>query len=73
MVPRDQFVNKIRALHYTYKQQLKRTFQYRKVGGTHYIYVPMADLLEEEFVTSALQQAGCTLEEIRAFLSSAKN
>lgn len=72
MVRRESFVNKIRSLNYTYKSQQKRTYLWRKVGGTHYISVPMADLLEDEFVTSALRQAGCTDEDIHAFLASAK-
>jgi hypothetical protein len=33
----------------------------------------MADLLEEEFVISALRQAGVGDTEIQSFLASAKN
>ena len=72
MVRRESFINKIRSLNYTYKSQQKRTYLWRKVGGTHYISVPMADLLEDEFVASALRQAGCPEDEIRSFLMSAK-
>ena len=72
MVPRENFINKIRSLGYTFKSQQKRTYLWRKTGGTHYISVPMADKLEEEFVTSALRQAGLQDSEIRAFIASAK-
>ena len=34
------------------------------------MFVPMADLLEEEFVANALRQAGLTEQEIRAFISA---
>ena len=72
MVRRDSFINKIRELGYTYKSQQKRTYLWRKVGGTHYISVPMADLLADEFVTSSLRQAGCQDDAIRTFITSAK-
>ena len=73
MVSRQSFINKIRELGYTYKSQQKRTYLWRKTGGTHYISVPMADLLEDEFVMSSLRQAGCRDEEISSFLTAAKN
>lgn len=73
MVRRENFVNRIRELGYSYKSQQKRTYLYRRTNGTHYISVPMADLLEDEYVTSTLRQAGCTAEEIRTFLGSAKD
>lgn len=72
MVRRENFINKIRTLNYTYKSTLKRTYLWRKIGGTHYIPVPKADLLEDEFVVSSLRQAGLSEEEIQAFLSSGK-
>jgi hypothetical protein len=34
--------------------------------------VPMRNWLTDEYVTSALRQAGCTKEEVEAFLASAK-
>ena len=72
MISKTPFVNKIRELDYTFKRQAPRVDIWRKKGGTHYISVPRADQLEDEFVTHALRQAGCTREEILAFLSSAK-
>jgi hypothetical protein len=73
MVPREHFVNKIRSLGYKYKTQHKRTYLYRKTNGTHFIPVPKSDLLEDEYVISALRQAGLADEDIKAFLASAKS
>ena len=39
-------------------------------GGTHYIFVPTADLLEDEFVNSSLRQAGQRDDEIREFINT---
>ena len=72
MVPRESFINKIRELNYTYKSTQKRTYIWRKKGGTHFISVPMAELLEDEFVFTALKQAGESDASIRAFIASAK-
>ena len=69
MIHRECFINKIHELKYTYKDQLKRTHMYRKTGGTHCIFVPMRDLLADEWVASNLHQAGCRSEEIQQFLS----
>ncbi len=73
MIHRSQFISKLRELNYTYKTRQKRTELYRKKGGTHYVSVPLADLLEEEFVTSSLRQSGCTADEINSFLTSCKS
>ena len=72
MVPHDSFINKIRSLDYTYKTRQKRTDLWRKKGGTHRMSVPMCDMLSDEYVTSALSQAGCTEADIREFLRVAK-
>ena len=72
MVRRDQFINKIRALDYSYKNQQKRTYLYRRKNSTSYISVPMADLLEDEFVTHSLRQAGCTEDAVKAFIAACK-
>ena len=72
MVPRQSFINKIRSLDYTYKSQQKRTYLWRKIGGTHYISGPRVELFEDEFVKSALRQAGVSEQDIQSFLSDAK-
>jgi len=73
MVSKESFVNKIRKLNYTFKSQQKRTDLWRKKGGTHCIFVPLKDELEDEFVISALRQAGENDKEIQAFMSSARS
>lgn len=73
MIPKSHYVNKIRSLGYTFNSQQKRTDLWRKKGGTHYIPVPQNELLEEEFVISSLRQAGCSNEEIKAFIAAAKS
>ncbi len=70
MVRREIFINKIRALNYTYKDQQKRTTLWRKAGGTHRMSVPMCDLLEDDFVLSALRQAGCSERDVREFIAA---
>jgi hypothetical protein len=72
MIRRDSFINKIRELDYSYKTQQKRTYLYRRKNGTDYISVPMADLLEDEYVMHALRQAHCTEESILLFIASCK-
>lgn len=73
MVRRDALINKIRDLGYAFKSQQKRTYLWRQKNGTHYIHVPKADLLEDEFVTSVLRQAGVAEEDILSFLGAAKS
>lgn len=70
MVRRESFINKIRELGYSYKDQRPRITLWRK--GMHFISVPRRDLLTDSFVTSALLQAGLKDEEIRTFLSSTR-
>ncbi|MBI2526600.1 MAG: hypothetical protein HYV93_11490 [Candidatus Rokubacteria bacterium] len=59
-------------MNYTYKTKQKRTELWRKRGGTHYISMPLSDLLEEEWVTSTLRQAGQTQDDIRSFIAAAR-
>ncbi|MEN6423562.1 MAG: hypothetical protein ABFD76_16615 [Smithella sp.] len=72
MVKREHFVNKIRELGYSFKLQQKRTYLYRHTNGTHFIPVPKADLLEDDFVICSLRQAGQSEAEIRSFLATTK-
>lgn len=70
MVRRDTFVNKIRDLNYTLNNETKRVHIFRKKGGTHYITVKKCDKLEDDFVRSALQQAGLTLKDAESFIAN---
>lgn len=73
MVHRDSYINKIRELGYVYKSQQKRTQLYRKKGGTHRIFVPLCQLLEDEFIMCTLRQAGLNDEDIKTFMACAKS
>jgi hypothetical protein len=69
MVRRDTYLNKIRELRYTLKNETKRVHIFRKKGGTHYITVHKCDKLEDDFVRSSLAQAGLTPADIEAFMA----
>jgi len=71
MIRRESFINKIRGIGYSYKDQRPRIQLWRK--GMHFIPVPRRDLLTEEFVTSSLRQAGVDAEEIESFLRSTRS
>jgi hypothetical protein len=73
MVNRQAFVNKLCEKKYSFKGQQKRTYLWKKDGGTHRVFVPMKDLLDDEWVQSQLGQMGCSAEEIRLFIGSRKN
>jgi hypothetical protein len=73
MVQRQKFINKIRSLNYYFIGKQKRTELWRKRGGTHFISVPLSDLLRDDWVANSLRQAGCAREEIQSFLASAKS
>ena len=69
MILRDTFINKIRELEYTLKSETKRVHIWRKKGGTHNITVHKTDRLEDDFVKSALSQAGMEDPDIKTFLA----
>ena len=68
MIERRRFIEMLTTLGYSYKRETKRTSMYRKIGGTHRIFVPKRDLIDEKYVKSSLLQAGCSAEEIESFL-----
>ena len=71
MVSRQAFVNKLRDLNYRYKNQQKRTQLWRHAGGTHRIFVPLCDLLDDEYVRSQLRQTQLISNpEIEAFIGA---
>ena len=73
MVNRQSFVNKLREKKYSFKTQQKRTYLWKKDGGTHRVFVPMKDLLDDEWVESQLRQMGCDEAEIKNFINSCHN
>lgn len=72
MVHREAFINKLHELRYTYKKQQLRTQLWRKRGGTHVIFVPLCDLLEDDWVTGVLRQAGLSDADVKSFLADVK-
>jgi hypothetical protein len=73
MVRRQAFINKLYEKKYSFKNQLKRTLLYKKDGGTHRVFVPLRDLLDDEFVESQLRQMGCDEKEIKTFIAQCQN
>jgi hypothetical protein len=71
MVRRETFINKIRELGFSYKSQQAHTQLWKKKGTTERMFVPLAKLLEEDYVTGALRQAGDSEGDIKAFLAAA--
>ncbi len=72
MVSRNQFINKISELGYSYKTETKRSQLFRKAGTTHYVWVPKSSQVEDGLVRNALRQAGCDDGEIDGFMKSCK-
>mgnify|MGYP001233854745 CR=1 FL=1 len=72
MVRRDTFINKIRELGFSYKSQQAHTQLWKKKGTTERMFVPLAKLLEDDYVAGALRQSGELESDIRTFIASAK-
>ena len=72
MISKRHFVNKLKELGYSFKEQLHYQERYRLKGGTHIIHVPRRNTLEETYVRSTLKQAGQTKEQIEQFIREAK-
>ena len=73
MIPRHQFINKIRDLGYVYKDRQKRTELWRRSGSTHRISISLNSQLEDGYVANVLRQCGCNEEEIKRFIAVAKS
>ena len=73
MISRQQYINKLREINFTFKRQAPRVDLWRQIGGTKYVTVPRSDQIEDEFVASQLRQAGCTQPEIHAFIAACKS
>jgi hypothetical protein len=72
MVHRDTFLNKINELGYRYKSECAHTQLFKKKGSTHFIFVRTTQLLEDDYVTGVLRQAGVPEKEVRAFIACAR-
>lgn len=73
MIPRDAFINKLRELKYSYKDQTDKVLAYRRNGSTHMVFIPRKENpLSETYVRSTLHQCGCTDDQIEKFISATR-
>lgn len=74
MVARQQVVNKLRAIGFTYSRQGERVDLYRRKGSGNceLAAVPRRDLLSEAYVINLLTRHGVSIEEAMAFCGTAK-
>ena len=72
MIARTRFVSILRDLGYPFRERTKRTEIYRKLGGTHRIFLTTHKLLAEDYCRHILRQCGLTEEKIDEFIRAAK-
>lgn len=71
MVPRANFINKLRELKYQYKDQTDKTQEWKLTGGTHRVHIRRKeDPLSNEYVSQVLKQCGCLDTEIQRFIAT---
>jgi len=70
MLKRERFINKLRELSYSFKKETQNTYAYRK--GTHWVFVPKADLVSETWARATLGTCGCQANEIEEFIRIAR-
>lgn len=72
MIGRQQLINKLRDLGYTYKRKGKRVEIWRRKGGTHCVGIPTNAKVDEDNVMAILRQCGVPENDITAFIGAAK-
>lgn len=70
---RDRIISKLRELGYSFKQDAWRVQMFRHPVTLHVIAVRKRDDIDDDWVRSALRQAGCPKEEIEKFIGLANN
>lgn len=71
MVPRANFINKLRELKYEYKDQTDKTQEWKLKGGTNRVHIRRKqDPLSDEYVRQVLRQCGCSEIEIERFVQT---
>jgi hypothetical protein len=71
VIKRQNFINKLRELGYTYADQSKKMQTWRKVGGTHHVAIRRKeDPLSEDYVRQVLRQCGETEDAIDQFIGA---
>lgn len=69
VIPRDALCNKLHELGYSFKRQADRVCIYKRPGNPSFATVPRRDLLDEQYVGTQLRLAGCSPDEIEAFIT----
>ena len=72
MIEKSRFLDKIRELGYTHKRTHRNNQFYRKRGGDHrdhMIIVPRRGAVAVEYAKRCLEEAGCSPDEIKSFLT----
>jgi hypothetical protein len=72
VISKRHFVNKLRELGYSFKEQKKRAELWRKPGTTSMVWLPRNKELSEVYVVSTLLQCGLSPTEIEEFIRDAK-
>jgi hypothetical protein len=70
MIRRERLINKLADLNYRWSCKFRNVEEYKQVGSTNRAYLPLHDLLEDDFVFEQLCRAGVEEEEARAFVGS---
>jgi hypothetical protein len=73
LVSKEHFINKLRALQFTFNRQGARVELWRQRGTGNIISVPTNKLIPEAHVRLSLHQCGCGKAEVDAFISAAKS
>jgi hypothetical protein len=74
VISKKLFVKKLRELGYSFKNRTKseKNEMYRKVGGTHHVFVPRTDKLSEIYVMGTLRQCGMTEDDVESFMAESE-
>jgi hypothetical protein len=71
MVRREQLINKLRSIGYSFKREAWRVQFFKK--GTHRPAIPKRDILDDETAASILRQCKVSADDIASFLRNCKN
>ncbi len=71
-VPRQQLINRLRALGFTFRKRTGRVELYRSVATTRRVEIVRKEMLDEDAVRLILRQAGLDREEIERFIGESR-
>ena len=71
MVSRNAFINRLRELGYSYKDQTDKMQLWRRSRDAHMVWIRRKeDPLSAEYARQVLRQCGCSDAEIENFIST---